>query len=106
MVTTTADLTVIHRFDGILISYETGRKNAFEGFFDASAETVFDPSRKDFIPLSVRAVALAYVFMNDDDAFRVYLVPEYRPDASQAVEALIYDVSEQSEMPLFDGRWN
>ncbi len=81
MVTTTIDLTVLHTQDGVLIVYETGSKNAYEGVFDMHANIEYDPSKDGFIPHSVRGVASAYVYMNDV-SFRVYLVPEYRPDAS------------------------
>ena len=90
MVTTTADLTVLHVSDGIIITYETGVKDAFEGVFEADSETVYNPSSKGFIPLSVRGVALAYTYMNDEP-IRVYLVPSYRPDVSWAMEALLYE---------------
>lgn len=79
MVTTTADLSVIHVNGGVRITYDSDRKDAYEGKFD-----LYKHEYEGFVPMSVRGVASAYAYMNDD-AFEIMLIPvvrEYSDSAS------------------------
>lgn len=96
MVTTTVDLTAISSENKVTLIYPTNDvEHAFVGLlsFEKHVDFCYDSGAflkvcNDCIPQVVKAAALAYLLINDEnDAFRVQITPSLRNEIATSYDA-------------------